>query len=72
MRATGLTGGVIAGIVVAIVLAFVVATVIIIVVVLVCERFHYTKEYGPPQAPSRKGSVRIVSNQEPLLYTLII
>lgn len=58
----GLGTGVIAGIVIGVLIILILVTILIIVTVIVCQRSHYTKEYGLPQPPSRKGSVRIVSS----------
>ena len=46
---------------IAIIFVLVVIVAIIIVSVMIYERYKLTKEYGLPQPPSRKGSMRIVS-----------
>ena len=57
----GLTGGAVAGVVIAIILFFLLVAAVIIITILLVERAKITKEYGLPQPPSRKGSMRIVS-----------
>ncbi|XP_064387090.1 receptor-type tyrosine-protein phosphatase S-like isoform X2 [Halichondria panicea] len=61
---SGLPTGAIAGIVVAIVLALIAVLVIIIIGFVLYERNRLSKEYGLPQPPSRKGSVRIRDHRE--------